>query len=120
VGKSVTRSGSKGFVLDPKGITNDDKLEFVFKILNNEKTMEDYDKEFKSSWHSDQKPWDIKSDIANPSACQNEIDFEEAQKLNDSGVKYCAEDSKIQNTTEEIALLLKKDKIIDQGKDAKD
>ncbi len=117
-GKVVTISGSKGFVHDPEGITTDEKIEFLLKIRNGEKTMQDYAKEFNASWHAGQKPWGIKADIAIPAATQNEIDFEDAQKLIDSGVKYVVEASNMPTTNEAIEFLMKKGIILAPGKAA--
>ncbi|ASG67458.1 glutamate dehydrogenase [Francisella halioticida] len=117
-GKVVTISGSKGFVHDPEGITTEEKIEFLLKIRNGEKTMQDYAKEFNASWHPGEKPWGIKSDIAIPAATQNEIDVEEAKKLIEAGVKYVVEASNMPTTNEAIKFLMKKGINLAPGKAA--
>ena len=115
-GKVVTISGSKGFVHDPEGINTDEKIEYLLKIREGHKSMQDYAKEFGATWHPGEKPWGIKADIAIPCATQNEIDEAEAKQLIDNGVKYVVEASNMPVTNEAIALLQSKKVNLAPGK----
>jgi glutamate dehydrogenase (NADP+) len=115
-GKVVTISGSRGFVHDAEGVTTEDKIEFLLKIRNGEKTMQDYATEFGATYHAGEKPWGIKADIAIPSATQNEISEEEAKHLINNGVKYIVEASNMPVTNEAIALLQENGVILAPGK----
>ncbi len=117
-GKVVTISGSKGFVHDPAGITTEEKFDFLLQIREGKVSMQDYAEKFGATFHAGQKPWGVKGDIAIPSATQNEIDVEDAQKLIDAGVKYVVEASNMPTTNEAIEFLMEKGVILAPGKAA--
>lgn len=104
-GKVVTISGSKGFVHDPAGINTEEKIDYLLEIRAGNKSMKDYADDFGASWHPGEKPWNVKADIAMPSATQNEICEKEAKQLIANGVKYVVEASNMPVTNEAISLL---------------
>ena len=116
--KPVTFSGSRGFVYDPEGIVTDEKIEFLLDIRAGKVSMQDYADKFGATFYAGQKPWNVKADIAIPSATQNEIDTEEAKQLAENGVKYIVEASNMPTTNEAIEYLMANDVILAPGKAA--
>lgn len=82
----VTLSDSDGFIHDPKGI-DAEKLKFVMELKNIKRgRIKEYADKYKSAKYFDgQKPWNIKCQVAFPSATQNEIKVADAQQLLDNG-----------------------------------
>jgi glutamate dehydrogenase (NADP+) len=115
-GKVVTISGSRGFVHDPSGINTDEKIDYLLEIRAGEKSMEDYAEKFGATWHPGKKPWNIKADIAIPSATQNEICEKEAKQLIKHNVKYVVEASNMPVTNEAITMLQNAGIILAPGK----
>ena len=88
--KCVTISGSKGYVYDEAGITND-KVEFLLKMRAEGATLEEYANLYGAKYYPGERPWGVKCDIAIPSATQNELNLEEAKTLTANGCKYIVE-----------------------------
>jgi len=84
--KVLTLSDSGGFIYDESGITQE-KLEFI-KELKNERRgrISEYTEKFKEAeYFAGEKPWNVKCDLAYPSATQNEILKEDAENLKKNG-----------------------------------
>jgi glutamate dehydrogenase (NADP+) len=80
--KVVTLSDSKGFIHDPKGITQE-KLEWVMGLKNVRRgRISEYETQFPgSTFHEGARPWGIACDVALPCATQNEVNEDEAKTL---------------------------------------
>jgi glutamate dehydrogenase (NADP+) len=80
--KVVTLSDSKGFIHDPKGITQE-KLEWVMGLKNVRRgRISEYETQFPgSTFHEGARPWGIDCDVALPCATQNEVNEDEAKTL---------------------------------------
>jgi glutamate dehydrogenase (NADP+) len=80
--KVVTLSDSGGTIVDQEGI-NTEKLAWVMQLKNVRRgRIGEYANKFKSAqYFPDVKPWSVKCDLAFPSATQNELDKDYAQKL---------------------------------------
>ncbi len=90
--KVISISGRDGYVHDPNGIATDEKIDFLLRIRSeNNVKLEDYAKKFGVKFYPKEKPWNLKGDIAFPSATENEIDLEEAKVLTKNGIKYVFE-----------------------------
>ena len=90
--KVISISGRDGYVHDPEGIETDEKIEFLLRIRSEYKVkLQDYAKKFNVKFYPKEKPWNLKGDIAFPSATENEIDIAEAKVLHQNGIKYVFE-----------------------------
>jgi glutamate dehydrogenase (NADP+) len=87
-----TMSDSSGTIFDPEGI-NTEKLQFVMDLKNVKRgRIEEYVKVYKNAqFLKGERPWSIPCDLAFPSATQNEINGDDAQRLLDNGCIGIAE-----------------------------
>lgn len=101
--KVVSLSDSGGFIYDEGGITKE-KLEFV-KQLKNERRgrIEEYLEAYsEAEYFAGQKPWQVKCDLAYPSATQNEILKEDAEALAKNGCLGVFEGANMPSSPEAI------------------
>ncbi len=105
-GKVVTISGPDGYIYDERGL-NADKIDYLLALrASNNDIVSPYADEFpEAKFIAGKKPWEVKCDIAMPSATQNELNGEDAAKLIANGVKYVAEVSNMGCTPEAIEAL---------------
>ncbi|MFH4963644.1 NADP-specific glutamate dehydrogenase [Gaetbulibacter sp. M235] len=107
-GKVVTISGPDGYIYDEKGL-DAEKIDYLLALrATNNDIVSPYAEEFpEAKFIAGKKPWEVKCDIAMPSATQNELNGEDAAKLIANGVKYVAEVSNMGCTPEAIEALHK-------------
>jgi len=104
--KAVTLSDSNGFIYDPKGI-DEQKLEFVMELKNVKRgRIKEYADEFKCKYFEGKFPWEIKCDVAFPSATQNEIHEADAKKLVKNGCIAVGEGANMPSTPEAVEVFL--------------
>jgi len=111
--KVLTLSDSSGYIVDEEGIDRD-KLDFVMHLKNVKRgRIKEYvDKYPGAVYHpvdpeADHNPlWDIKADIALPSATQNEINGKDAQNLINNGCVCVSEGANMPSTPEAIEIFL--------------
>jgi glutamate dehydrogenase (NADP+) len=105
-GKVVTISGPDGYIYDEKGL-DAEKIDYLLALrASNNDIVSPYAQEFPEAiFIEGKKPWEVKCDIAMPSATQNELNGEDAAKLIANGVKYVAEVSNMGCTPEAIEAL---------------
>jgi outer membrane receptor protein involved in Fe transport len=87
-GKVVTLSDSNGSIYDPDGISGE-KFDFILDLKQIKRgRIKEYAEEFNVEYRANNRPWDIKCDIAMPCATQNEIELDDDPRafLNDSSV----------------------------------
>jgi glutamate dehydrogenase (NADP+) len=114
--KVVTCSDSNGYVYDPDGITTE-KLQFIFELKNvRHGRIKEYAEKFGCQYFEGQRPWGVKCDIALPSATQNEINGEDAQKLVDNGCIAVSEGANMPSTPEAIHIFQKAGLLYAPGK----
>jgi len=104
-GKVVAMSDSNGFIYDPQGI----KLDAVKQIKEVErKRIKEYTAIHKSAKYSDgcNGIWNVKCDIALPSATQNELDVEGAKALIKNGCICVAEGANMPTTPDAADLFI--------------
>ena len=92
---------SNGCIYDEKGI----RLDVVRQIKEVERgRIREYAERVPGSVYKEgcKNIWDIPCDVALPSATQNEIDKESAEKLIKNGVKYVAEGANMPSTLDAI------------------
>lgn len=116
--KVITLSDSDGFILDKDGITSE-KLEFVMYLKNEKRgRIKEYADKYNCEYHAGLRPWNVKADLAFPSATQNEVNGEDAQNLINNGVYCVAEGANMPSTPEAIEIFQKKKILYGPGKAA--
>jgi glutamate dehydrogenase (NADP+) len=114
--KVLTMSDSSGTVYDKDGI-NLEKLEFIKELKNIKRgRIAEYAEKFKCEYLENQKPWNIKADIAIPCATQNEITEEDANNLVKNCIQLVAEGSNMSCTIEAINTLQSNNLLYAPGK----
>ena len=81
-GKVVTMSGPDGYIYDKDGISGE-KIEYLLELrATGNNRAEDYITKYpEAQFFAGKRPWEVKCDIAFPSATQNELDLEDAKLL---------------------------------------
>ncbi|MFA5104024.1 MAG: NADP-specific glutamate dehydrogenase [Candidatus Margulisiibacteriota bacterium] len=117
-GKCVTLSDSSGYIYDPEGI-DDKKLAFVMELKNVKRgRIKEYADKFNCKFVEGKRPWEVKCDIAFPSATQNEIDENDAKALIKNGCICVAEGANMPSTPEAIEVYLNAKILYGPGKAA--
>jgi glutamate dehydrogenase (NADP+) len=102
--KPVTFSDSDGYIYDADGIS-EQKLKFVLELKNVKRgRIKEYAQKYGCKFLEGKRPWEVKCDIAFPSATQNEIDEADAKKLVKNGCMCVAEGANMPSTPEAIAV----------------
>ena len=103
----LTVSGSAGYVYDRNGITDPEKINYIYDMrVNGVGSLSDYAEKFGAEFHAGQKPWAVKADIVMPCATQNEVDIDDAKLIVANGTRYYAECSNMPTTNEAVDYLL--------------
>jgi len=105
--KVVTLSDSNGFIYDAGGI-DAKELKCVMELKNERRgRIKECAKEFNCKYFDNQRPWNIKCDIAFPSATQNEIDANDAKALVKNGCIAIGEGANMPSPPEAIKVFQK-------------
>ena len=105
-GKVVTLSDSKGYIYDPDGVSGE-KFDFFLELKQVRRgRIKEYAEKFNVDYFPGKRPWEVKCDLAFPSATQNEIEKTDAQKLVDNGVMAISEGANMPSTLEAIDIFL--------------
>ena len=105
--KVVTLSDSDGFIYDEGGI-DQKELKCVLDLKNVRRgRIKECAKEFKCKYFEKQRPWQVKCDIAFPSATQNEISGDDAKALVKNGCIAVGEGANMPTTPEGIGVFQK-------------
>ena len=116
--KVVTLSGPDGYIYDPDGITGE-KIDYMLEMRASRRDkVEDYADKFGVEFHANQKPWNVKCDIAMPCATQNELDGNDAKQLVNNGTKIVVEVSNMGCTPEAVEAFIKNKLLFAPGKAA--
>ncbi len=118
-GKVVTLSDSSGMIHDPKGI-DEKKLAYVMELKNVKRgRIKEYAEEFKDViYEAGKRPWNVKCDVAFPSATQNEISKDDAQALTDNGCICVTEGANMPSTPDAIDIFMENKILYGPGKAA--
>ena len=117
-GKVVTLSDSSGFVYDPDGI-DEEKLAYVMELKNIRRgRISEYASQYGCQYHEGERPWNIKTEAAFPSATENEIEREDAEKLVRNGCVVISEGANMPSTPEAISVYEKHKILYGPGKAA--
>ncbi len=117
-GKPVTVSDSSGYIYDPAGIDRK-KLEYVMELKNIKRgRIKEYAEKYGCEYHEGKRPWEVKCDVALPSATQNEINGEDAEMLVKNGCFCVSEGANMPSTPEAIDVYMKNKILYGPGKAA--
>ena len=117
-GKVVTLSDSSGMIYDKDGIKGE-KLDFVMELKNVKRgRIKEYAEKYKCEYYEGKRPWNIKCDIALPSAHENEISGEDAKELVKNGCFCVSEGANMPSTPEAIEVYLANKVLYGLGKAA--
>ncbi|MFC1527949.1 NADP-specific glutamate dehydrogenase [Candidatus Neomarinimicrobiota bacterium] len=117
-GKPVTVSDSSGYIYDPAGIDRD-KLEYIMTLKNIKRgRIKEYAEQYGCKYVEGKRPWEVKCDVALPSATQNEINGEEAAILVKNGCFCVSEGANMPSTPEAIDVYMKHKILYGPGKAA--
>ncbi len=113
----VTIADEDGFVHDPDGIRGE-KAAFVRDLwtvhrMSARDFAERYDLRFRPG-----KPWQVKCDVALPTATENEIQLEDAQQLVENGCMCVAEGANMPCTRDAVRLFAEHNVLFGPGKAA--
>ncbi len=106
--KVVTLSGPDGYVYDPEGVTTQEKVDYLVEMrASGRNRVQDYSDKFPGvQFFPGEKPWGVKADVIMPSAMQNDVKMESAQKIAANGVKYYIEVANMPTTNDALAFLM--------------
>ncbi len=112
----VTASDSSGYVVDDEGI--DLALLRQLKEVERRRISEYVTHRPHARFVEGARPWEVPVDIAIPSATQNELDEEDAQRLIAGGVRVVAEGANMPSTPGAVAALQEAGVLFGPGKAA--
>jgi len=116
--KVVTLSDSQGYIYDPDGIDKE-KLEYVLWLKNVKRgRIKEYAEKYGVKYVEGKRPWEVKCDVALPSATQNEIDVNDAKTLMANGCFLVSEGANMPSTPEAIEVYLDNKILYGPGKAA--
>jgi len=116
--KPVTLSDSSGMIYDPDGI-DEKKLAYVMELKNVKRgRIKEYADKYGANYEAGKRPWNIKCDMAFPSATQNEINKDEAKTLVDNGCICVAEGANMPTEPDGIEIFQKAKILYGPGKAA--
>ncbi|MCE3075269.1 NADP-specific glutamate dehydrogenase [Chryseobacterium gwangjuense] len=116
-GKVVTISGPDGYIYDKDGIDGD-KIDYLLELRSSgNNRAEDYAKKYPSAeFHAGKRPWEVKCDVAIPSATQNELDLDDAKVLVGNGCVCVTEAANMPSTLDAINYFLDNKVLFSPGK----
>ena len=105
--KVVTLSGPDGYIYDPDGVTTQEKVDYLVEMrASGRNRVQDYADKFGVAFYPGEKPWGVKVDICMPSAMQNDVHLEHAQKIVAAGIKYYIEVANMPTTNDALRYLM--------------
>ena len=105
--KVVTLSGPDGYIYDKDGVSTQEKVDYLLEMRNSGRNkVQDYADKFGCEFFPGQKPWGIKVDVVMPSAMQNDVHMEHAEKIAAAGVKYYIEVANMPTTNDALKYLM--------------
>ena len=108
LGAKVTYfSGPDGYIHDPEGVDTEETINYILKMRAEDPMhCASYAEKFGCEFVPNAKPWGAKDvDIYMPSAMQNDVNMESAEKIAASGVKYYIEVANMPTTNDALNYL---------------
>ncbi|MCL2322307.1 MAG: NADP-specific glutamate dehydrogenase [Oscillospiraceae bacterium] len=104
--KVVTLSGPEGYIYDKDGVIGE-KVDYLVELSKEHRVgrILSYADKYKVPFYPSRKPWEVKVDIAIPSAIENDILIEDAKNIVNNGVKYVVEAANMPCSYEALAYL---------------
>lgn len=116
--KVLTLSDSEGYIYDENGITSE-KLAWVMDLKNNRRgRISEYGSKYGAKYFEGKRPWEVKCDMAFPSATQNEINEQDAILLVKGGCMVVSEGANMPSTPDAVEVFLKEKILYGPGKAA--
>jgi glutamate dehydrogenase/leucine dehydrogenase len=107
-----------GYIYDVNGITTE-KLAWVMDLKNNRRgRISEYAEKFGAKYFEGKRPWEVKCDMAFPSATQNEINEQDAIMLVKGGCMVVSEGANMPSTPDAVEVFLKEKILYGPGKAA--
>ncbi len=103
--RPITLSDSRGFLYAEEGLTKEQVEELKTFKLQQRKPLQEFAGKHNLAFYEGAKPWSVPSDIAFPSAIENEIGETEAQEIIKNGCHYLLEGANMPCTDRAHALL---------------
>jgi len=101
-GTVIAMSDSSGYIVDENGIDGE-KLGYVIDLKNNQRgRISEYALKYNVEFYDNQRPWQVKCDLAFPCATQNELDLDDAKTLVENGVMLVAEGANMPSTIDAV------------------
>jgi glutamate dehydrogenase (NADP+) len=117
-GKVVTLSGPDGYIYDEDGVSGE-KIDYLLEMrASNRDSVKDYADKFGVPFFAGKRPWEVKVDVAMPSAIQNELNLEDAKKLVANGCICVCEGANMPCTPEAVEYFLQNKLLYGPGKAA--
>ena len=106
--KVVTLSGPDGYIYDPDGVSSSmEKVDYLVQMrASGHNRVQDYADKFGCEFFPGEKPWDRKVDVIMPSAMQNDVKMDSAEKIAANGVKYYIEVANMPTTNDALGYLM--------------
>ena len=116
--KVVTLSGPDGYIYDPDGVSSSqEKVDYMLEMrASGRNRVQDYADKFGVQFFPGEKPWGVKADIIMPSAMQNDVKMDSAEKIVANGIKYYIEVANMPTTNDALAYLMKSGLIVAPSK----
>ena len=109
----MEHSATDESIYDPDGVTTDEKVAYLVEMRNSGRNrVQDYAEKFGVEFFPKEKPWGVKVDVVMPSAMQNDVHMEHAQKIVEAGVKYYIEVANMPTTNDALAYLMAQDGVV--------
>ena len=113
--KVVTLSGPDGYIYDPEGVSScEEKVEYMLEMRSSGRNrVQDYADKFPGvQFFPGEKPWGVKADVIMPSAMQNDVRMDSAEKIVANGVKYYIEVANMPTTNDALAYMMSQKNMI--------
>ena len=115
LGAKVTYfAGPDGYIHDPDGVDTEEKLNYILEMRAKDPMhCAPYAEKFGCEFVAGEKCWGVKDvDIYMPSATQNDVNMDWAEKIAASGVKYYIEVANMPTTNDALEFLKKQPHIV--------
>jgi glutamate dehydrogenase (NADP+) len=105
-GKVLTMSDSEGYIFDKNGI-DAEKLAYIMELKNEKRgRIKEYATKYKCDFVAGRTPWEVKCDVALPSATQNELNGDDAKMLVKNGCVAVGEGANMPSTPEAVEVFI--------------